>query len=95
MNPGIQNRIYSNYNDENRSINLFGYIYDQTKTKLNYTGIDFEVTTTEDNVKFCYSTNLGTFINPSLQNCYRVGKLNSYTIPTLNTLVRYKKFRRI
>ena len=88
----IQNEVYSNQNDKDRTINLFGYIYDQTKTKLNYTGIDFEVTTTEDNVKFCYSTNLGTFINPSLQNCYRVGKLNSYTISTLNPLVMYRNY---
>ena len=88
----IQNRIYSNQNDKNRTVNLFGYIYDNTNSKLNYTGVDFKVSTAEDNVKFCYSTNLGTYINPSLQNCYRVGKSNPYTISTLNPLVMYRNY---
>ena len=88
----IKNGIYSNQNDNSRTANLFGYIHDQTNTKLNFTGVDFEVTTTEDNVKFCYSTNLGTFINPSLQNCYRVGKNNPYTISTLNPLVMFRDY---
>ena len=88
----IKNGIYSNQNDKSRTDNLFGYIHDQTNSKLNFTGVDFEVTTSEDNVKFCYSTNLGTFINPSLQNCYRVGKNNPYTISTLNPLVMYRDY---
>ena len=88
----IENNVYSNQNLKNRTVNLFGYKYDTTVTRLNITGVDFEVTTNEDNVKFCYSTNLGTFINPSLQNCYRVGKSNSYTISTLNPLIMYKNY---
>ncbi|MBQ6285511.1 MAG: hypothetical protein IJK67_04305, partial [Bacilli bacterium] len=89
---GIENNIYSNQNDKNRTDNLYGYIYNHTNAKLNYTGVDFTVSTTEDNVKFCYSTNLGTYINPSLQNCYRVGKNNPYTISTLNPLVMYRDY---
>jgi len=88
----IENRIYTNKNDEDRKINLFGYLYDTTSSRFNYTGVDFEVQTTEDNVKFCYSTNIGTFINPSLQNCYRVGKSNPYTISTLNPYVMFKNY---
>ena len=88
----IQNGIYSNQNVKNRTINLFGYKYDTTKTRLNSTGVDFEVKTTLDNVKFCYSTNLGTYINPSLQNCFRVGVNNPYTISTLNPLVMFKNY---
>ena len=88
----IQNGIYHNQNIENREMNLYGFIYDQTNSRLNYTGVDFQVETKEDNVKFCYSTNLGTFINPSLQNCYRVGKNNPYTISTLNPLVMYRDY---
>ena len=88
----IENKIYSNQNNDQRNINLFGYKYDTTNTRLNYTGIDFRVETKEDNVKFCYSTNLGAFINPSLQNCYRVGKNNPYTISTLNPSVMYKDY---
>ena len=88
----LENGVYSNQNNDERTINLFGYKYDTTPTKLNFTGIDFEVQTKEDNVKFCYSTNLGTYINPSLQNCFRVGKNNPYTISTLNPLVMYKNY---
>ena len=84
--------IYSNVNDTKREYNLYGYIYDQSPSKLNYTGVDFEVSTTEDNVKFCYSTNLGTYIFPSLQNCFRVGKNNPYTISTLNPYVMHKNY---
>ena len=88
----IENNVYTNQEDKNRTINLFAYKYDSTISKLNYTGVDFEVQTTEDNVKFCYSTNFGTYINPSLQNCFRVGKNNPYTISTLNPLVMYKDY---
>ena len=84
--------IYSNKNDSSREYNLYGYIYDQTSTRYDYTGVDFEVSTDEDNVKFCYSTNLGTYIYPSLQNCYRVGKNNPYTIATLNPNVMYRNY---
>ena len=84
--------VYNNQKDTDRVYNLYGYIYDQTSTKLNYTGVDFEVSTELDNVKFCYSTNLGTYIYPSLQNCYRVGKNNPYTISTLNPNVMYRNY---
>jgi hypothetical protein len=88
----IQNRIYSNQNDENRAINLFGYIYDQTRTKLNDTGVDFEIRTVEEAVKCCYSITLGAFINPSLQNCFRVGRNHMHTISTINPLVMYRNY---
>ena len=88
----IQNGIYSNENDKNRTVNLFGYIHDNTLSKLNYTGVEFTVSTREDNVKFCYSTNLGTYIYPSMQNCFRVGKSNPYTITTLNPLVMFRNY---
>ena len=84
--------VYNNQKDTERVYNLYGYIYDQTSTKLNYTGVDFEVSTELANVKFCYSTNLGTYIYPSLQNCYRVGKNNPYTISTLNPNVMYRNY---
>ena len=87
-----ENGIYSNADDQDRYYNLYGYIYDQTASKLNYTGVDFKVTTDEDNVKFCYSTNLGTYIYPSLQNCFRVGKNNPYTISTLNPNVMFRNY---
>ena len=88
-----ENGIYSNEKDEYRTKNLYGYIYDNSKSKLNFTGVNFRVETNEDNVKFCYNTNLGTYLDPSLQNCYRVGKNNPYTIETLNPLVMYKNYK--
>ena len=88
----IQNNIYNNQEVTDRTINLFGYKFETNEKRLNYTSVAFTVSTQEDNVKFCYSTNLGTYINPSLQNCYRVGKTNSYTITVLNPLVMYKNY---
>jgi hypothetical protein len=50
------------------------------------------VSTMEENVKFCYSTNLGSFMEPSLQDCYRVGISNTYTITVLNPYLMYKDY---
>ena len=88
----VGDNLYSNKNDANRTDNLYGYKYDTLKTSLNYTGVNFKVSTEGENVKFCYSSNLGTYIVPSLQNCFRVGKQNSYTISTLNPMVMYKDY---
>ena len=43
-------------------------------------------------MKFCYGTNLRYFIMPSLQNCYRVGKSNTYIISILNPYIMYKDY---
>ena len=43
-------------------------------------------------MKFCYGTNLRSFIMPSLQNCYRVGKSNTYIISILNPYIMYKDY---
>ena len=88
----IGNGIYQNIDEASRTINLYAYKYDSTSTRLNYTGVDFDVSTNEENVKFCYSTNLGTYIIPSITNCYRVGKNNPYTISTRNPLIMYKNY---
>ena len=88
----IGDRLYQNKDVLNRTINLYGYKYDTTSTRLNYTGVDFDISTLEDNVKFCYSTNLGAYINPSLNNCFRVGAKNPYTIQTRNPLIMYKDY---
>ena len=88
----IGDGVYQNIDTVNRTINLYGYKYVSTSKKLNYTGVDFDISTLEDNVKFCYSTNLGAYINPSLNNCFRVGKKNPYTIHTRNPLIMYKNY---
>jgi len=88
----IGNGIYQNTNEQGRTINLYAYKYVSTAERFNYTGVDFEVSTTSENVKFCYSTNLGTYIIPSITNCYRVGKNNPYTIQTRNSHIMYKNY---
>ena len=43
-------------------------------------------------MKFCYGTNLGSFIMPSLKNCYIIGKSNTYIISILNHYIMYKDY---
>ena len=87
----IKNDVY-NLQTSDRKSNLFGYIFKNGEDKLNYTKINFTVRTAEENVKFCYTTNLGAYIEPSLQNCFRVGRGNSYTIPILNPYIMFKDY---
>ncbi|MBO6243381.1 MAG: hypothetical protein J6O41_02280 [Clostridia bacterium] len=88
----IGDGVYQNIDEASRKINLYAYKYDSTSKRLNYTGVDFDIPTSAENVKFCYSTNLGTYIIPSVTNCYRVGKNNPYTISTRNPLIMYKNY---
>ena len=87
----IANDMY-NLQNENRTANLFAYKFKTGDDRLNYTKVTFTVSTTEDNVKFCYASNLGAFIDPSLQNCFRVGPRNPYDISVLNPYVMYKNY---
>ena len=86
----IENDMYNLQKDDKE--NLFAYKFKTGEDRLNYTRVDFKVTTLLDNVKFCYSTNLGAFINPSTQNCFRVGAKNSYTISVMNPYIMYKDY---
>ena len=88
----IKNNIY-NLQTEDREQNLFAYKFNTGEGRLNTTKIDFKVSTFEENVKFCYTTNFGAFIDPSLQNCYRVGRPNPYTISILNPYIMYKNYK--
>ena len=87
----IPNDVY-NLQTIDRPANLFAYIFRNGDDRLNYTKYEFEVRTDDENVKFCYSSNLGAFIDPSLQNCFRVGRTNSYTLSLLNPYVMYKNY---
>ena len=78
----IENEIY--HKKSNETGNLFGYIFKTEEDWLNYTSVSFMVSTTEENVKFCYSTNLGSFMEPASQDCYRVGVKNTYTLDIIN-----------
>ena len=87
----ISNDMY-NLQTSDRSANLFAYIFKNGEDRFNYTKVDFLVSTDSDNVKFCYISNLGAFIDPSLHNCFRVGRNNPYTISVLNPYVMYKNY---
>ena len=87
----IENDMY-NLQSGPKNANLFAYIFKSGDDRLNYTKVNFTVSTKEDNVKFCYSTNLGSYIDPSLHNCFRVGKSNPYTITVLNPYIMYKSY---
>ena len=87
----IENDIY-NIQTEDRIDNIFAYIFKNGEDRLNYTKINFIISTTYDNVKFCYSTNFGVLITTSTQNCFRVGKNNNYTITVINPYIMYKNY---
>ena len=76
----------------NYSNNLYGYKFKTEDDWLNITSIDFVVSTPEENVKFCYSASYGAYMEPALQDCYRVGKANSYKLNILNPYLMYKDY---
>ena len=88
----INNNIYQ-LQKENKTANLFAYKFNTAVDRLNTTKIDFRVSTNLENVKFCYTTNLGAYVEPSSQNCYRVGRANAYTITVLNPYIMYKNYK--
>ena len=88
----IENDIYI-FSDDYRPENLFGYVFGNREDKLNYTNLYFKVESTDENVKFCYTSNLGAYINPSLHNCFNVGIRDSYTISLLNPYIMYKNYK--
>ena len=85
----IQNDIYYYSNNDNR---LFGYKFSTGDDRLNYTNVSFLISTKESNVKFCYTTNFGSYMQPSSQDCYRVGISNTYTLNILNPYLMYKDY---
>ena len=88
----IANDMY-NLQTDDRTENLFAYMFKTGGDRLNYTKVEFVVSTREQNVKFCYISNLGAFIDPSQHNCFRVGTLNPYTITVLNPYVMHKNYK--
>ena len=85
----IQNNIYYYSNNNNK---LFGYKFSTGDDRLNYTNISFLVSTKESNVKFCYATSFGSYMEPSLQDCYHVGYANTYTLTILNPYIMHKDY---
>ena len=83
-----ENQIYH----LNSTENLFGYKFKTEDDWLNITSVDFVVSTSEENVKFCYSASYGAYMEPALQDCYRVGKTNSYKLNIINPYLMYKDY---
>ena len=73
---------------------MYVFYFPPDADKLNYTYVLLETsgTNSDNNVKYCYGTNIGSAIFPSNENCYRVSSDNSYTINVLNPQVMYKEY---
>ena len=84
----IDNQLYH----YNKTSNLYGYKFKTEDDWLNYTGISFLISTPEENAKFCYSTSFGAYMEPSLQDCYIIGKYNPYTLNILNPYLMYNNY---
>ena len=84
----------SDYVIYNGLINMYVFYFPPNADKYNYTSALLETsgTNSDDNVKYCYATNIGSAILPSSENCYRVSELNSYTIKVLNPLIMHKEY---
>ena len=85
----IKNDIYHLIKE---NINKFGYIFKSGEDKLSYKKVNFLVQTLSESAKFCYTSNLGGYIEPALQNCYHVGKTNSFTLKMLNPYIMPKNY---
>ena len=85
----IENQMYHLNTTTN---NLYGYKFKTEDDWLNITSVDFVVSTKEDNVKFCYSTSFGAYMEPASQDCYRVGSANTYTLNIINPYLMYKDY---
>ncbi len=75
--------------------NSFVYRFPLGDIKRNYKTIDFTVTGINndvENVKFCYSTNLGVVMEASKENCFRTGKFIPYTLSFINPLIISKNY---
>ena len=70
------------------------YKFPITSNKRNFMNVEFKVNSINDNVntKFCYSTNLGTAISTSRENCFRTGRYIPYTLTFLNPLIIGKNY---
>ena len=84
----LENQIYH----LNSTDNLFGYKFKTEDDWLNITSINFTVSTKENNVKFCYSTSFGPYMEPSMQDCYRVGVSNSYSLNIINPYLMHRDY---
>ena len=75
--------------------NKYVYKFPTGENKKSFTNIDFAVNGINadiENVKFCYSTNLGVAMEASKENCFRTGRYINYTLSFLNPLIVAKNY---
>ena len=84
----------SNYTYYNSQLNMYIFTFPNDEKKLNYTFANLITRGKNEgeNVKYCYGTNIGSAIEPSKENCYRVSSDNSYTLKFLNPFVMHKEY---
>ena len=83
---------YIKYNSK-KNIYAFEFPNDpENKYFYKYAQLTMSGENADNNVKFCFTTSIGGALNPSLENCYRVSKENSYTLKLYNPLIMYKNY---
>ena len=78
--------------NEAENIFVFSFPVGDKKYMYKYALLETSGTNSDDNVKYCYSGNIGNAIVASTDNCYRVSKTNSYTIKIMNPAIMYKDY---
>ena len=64
---------YVQYNEQ---FKVYSFRFPTDPSMYNYTFAYLKTsgTNAEDNVKYCFNTNIGAALQPSSENCYRVSK---------------------
>ena len=78
----------------NKDLDIYAFKFPMDDSKYNYTYVMLNTSGTneDDNVKYCFTPNIGLPLKPSSENCYRVAKDNPYTLKVYNPLNMYKDF---
>ena len=89
-----QSVVGNEYMKYNREYDIYRFEFPNDVKKFNYTFAELITsgTNSDDNVKYCFTTNIGAALKPSSENCYRVSKDNSYTLKAYNPLIMYKDY---
>ena len=82
------------YMKYNREYDIYLFEFPNDEKRYNYTLANLKTsgTNADDNVKYCFTTNIGGALKPSSENCYRVSNNNPYTLIAYNPLIMYKDY---
>ena len=75
--------------------NKYVYKFPHEDNKKNFTKVNFKITSLyqNDNVKFCFSTNLGIAIEGSKENCFKIDNNLYYNLTFTNPLIVAKNYK--